>query len=66
MLSCIKLFWNKKNILKNSANYMLVILFTLSIFSIFIFNFYDKNKMKKYLYDIKNNNKIINGDGINS
>ena len=61
MLSCIKLFLNKNNLIKNAANYMLVILLILNIFSIFIFNFYDYNFIKKFLIDIKksNNEKII-------
>ena len=36
MLSCIKLFLNKNNLIKNAANYMLVILLILNIFSIFM------------------------------
>ena len=59
MLSCYKLFLNKNNILKNSANYMLVILFILSIYSIFIFYCYDYKIIKKYFNDKKYNNKIV-------
>ena len=38
---------------------MIVILFTLSIFSIFIFNFYNKKMIIKYLNDYKFNNNVI-------
>ena len=60
MLSCIKLFLNKNNLIKNAANYMLAILLILNIFSIFIFIFYDYNFIKNFLIDIKkkNNNKM--------
>ena len=49
MLKCIKLLFNKNNIFKNSANYMLIILFVLSIVSIIAFKFYDYKKIKKQM-----------------
>ena len=49
MLKCNKLFFNINNIFKNSANYMLIILFILSIASIIVFIFYDYKKIKKQM-----------------
>ena len=49
MLSCLKLFLKQKDLFKNSANYMLVILFILSFLSILIFTFHDKKMIKRYL-----------------
>ena len=55
MLSCIKLFLKEYNkIFKNLANYLLIILLTLSIISIFSFSFYDYKKIK----EIINNNEM--------
>ena len=64
MLSCIRLLFNKSNIFKNVANYMLIILFSLSISSIIAFIFYDKNKILELIEGKKdkihnNNNKVI-------
>ena len=49
MLKCIKLFFNKNNIFKNMSNYMMIILFILSIISIFIFAFYVYKKINEFL-----------------
>jgi len=60
MLKCIKLFFNKNNIFKNLSNYIFVILFILSIISVFIFAFYDYKKMYRYIYSYSNEEKIDN------
>ena len=62
MLSCIKLLFSKENILKNSSNYMQIILFIFSIISILIFSCYDRIKIKEFIKDINNGiiPKIIN------
>ena len=48
MLSCIKLLFNKNNIFKNSANYLIIVLIALSSISIFVFLFYDYKRIKKF------------------
>ena len=58
MLLCIKLFFNKNNIFKNLSNYMLLILFILSITSIFILVYYDYKRINKFIDS--NNDKISN------
>ena len=58
MLKCIKLFFNKNNILKNLSNYMLLFLFILSIISIFIVVLYDYKRINKFIDS--NSDKIIN------
>ena len=60
MLSCIKLFFNKNNILKNISNYMFVILFILSIISVCIFSFYDYKKINEFI--CSNEEKIVNNE----
>ena len=60
MMKCLKLFLNKNNILKNSANFILVLLFPLSIMSVIIFVCYDYKIIKKYLYKNTINIKKIN------
>ena len=60
MLSCLNLLFNKNNIFKNSANYMLVILFILNIISIFNFIFHDYKRIKKYLKNKSKNKKNKN------
>ena len=71
MLKCIKLFFNKNNIFKNLSNYIFVLLFILSIISVFIFSCYDYKKINRYIYsndekiDIKvfsENNMATNND----
>ena len=64
MLSCIKFFFLKNNIFKNSANYMLIILFILNIISILAFIFYDKDKISIFirLKKKKINTKVLNNN----
>ena len=52
MLTCSHLLFDKKNIFKNSANYMLLILFILSIISIFVFIYYNYKRIKKFINNI--------------
>ena len=54
MLECINLFFDKSNFFKNTSNYMTIILFIISIISIFIFIFYDNDNKNNF---IKENNK---------
>ena len=69
MISCINLLFDKNNIFKNSANYMLIILLVLSIISVFVFCFHNYKKIKNYItqfliqkknnVNIRENNNII-------
>ena len=62
-LNCIKLLFNKKNIFKNSANYIMIILLVLCIISLFIFLNYDYIKIICYINTLsekKEENNIIN------
>ena len=65
MLTCFKLLFDKHNIFRNSANYMIIILFPLSIISIIIFSFYDFKRLKKALKNIFKLKKYINKLKIN-
>jgi len=58
MLSCINLFFNKNNIFKNLSNYIMIILFILSIFSVLIFLFFDYKKINEFIDS--NEDKISN------
>jgi len=49
MLKCMNLLFNANNFYKNSANYMMIILFILSIISIFVFIFYSSITIKNYI-----------------
>ena len=58
MLECIYLFLDTKNIIKNSANYMMILLMILSVVSVFSFICYNNVKIKKNINKfclIKNN-----------
>ena len=46
MLECVYLFFNKKNLIKNSSNYMMILLMTLSSVSLFSFISYNSLKIK--------------------
>ena len=65
MMKCAYLFLNKKNIFKNSANYILIIILFLSIITIIRFSSYSygviKNEINKIYKSkkIKENNQII-------
>ncbi len=59
MLKCIKLFFDKNNVLKNSSNYMLLILLILSITAIFLFCFYNNKKIKDFIDTNYKNDRII-------
>ena len=52
MLNCIDLLFDKNNIFKNSANFLLISLSLLSIASLFVFIFYDRIKIKNYINSI--------------
>ena len=67
MLSCIRLFFEKKNIFKNLANYMLIILFTLNLISIIAFFLNDISKIKEFINykEKKNNFKLKNNKNNN-
>ena len=56
MLSCIKQFFNTKNMFKNLSNYMFIILFILNISSILIFLFYDYKKIQEFIINIEKKN----------
>ena len=62
MFQCIYLMFDKNNILKNTANYLMIILLIISIIAILIFSFRDysitKNKLYDFIKDIRTNNKI--------
>ena len=63
ILKCIHLLFDLNNIFKNTANYMMFILFLLSKIALFIFMCYNNMKIKDYINqfskkDIKNNNNI--------
>ena len=63
MLTCIHLLLDKKNIFKNSANYILILLLILSIVSVFIFCFHNNRKIQDFSINFfiqKNSNNIIN------
>ena len=67
MLKCWNLLIDKKNIFKNSANYMVAILLILNFISIITFTCCNVNYIKKMLsqfknknFFIKNNNKLNN------
>jgi len=54
VLSCLYLLYNFSNILTNSANFMVIILFILSLISIFIFICYNSKKIKNYIWIFQN------------
>jgi len=70
MLTCLNQFFYIDNILKNSANYMLIILFPLSLISLFVFLFYNSSKIQNYFEEIKkkiaSTNSVINKNNINN
>ena len=64
MLECIFLLFNKQSMFKNSSNYMMIILMTLSGVSLFAFvyknNLQIKNNINQFCQIINNNqNKLI-------
>ena len=57
MLKCTYLLFNKDNIFKNSANYIIALLLFISILTIFIFAFYNVVKIKEFIRNkIKSSN----------
>ena len=66
MLECIDLFFNIKNIIKNSSNYLMILLMVLSGISLFTFIFNNYLKIKNYINQLCENSnsekkqKIIN------
>ena len=59
MMKCIHLLFDKNNIFKNSANYMLVVLFFFDILTSIIFCCYNNQKIKKDINKIYEETKII-------
>ena len=60
MLSCINLLFDIKNIFKNSSNYIIATLLSLSVIAIFVFVFHDNLKIKIYINQLmkqKSNSK---------
>ena len=49
MLKCIYLIFDLKNIFKNTANYMMLFLFSLSKIALFIFMCHNNTKIKEYI-----------------
>ena len=66
MLKCTNLLFNKKNIFKNSANYMIFILFTIGILAIFIYICYNNNKIKEYILQLSKKLKMDKVKNINT
>ena len=61
VLKCTNLLFNKNNIFKNIANYIMTILFIIGISALFIFCFYNNTKIKNFFNRIwKENNIKIN------
>ena len=63
MLKCLNLFLDKKNIFKNYANYLFMLLFILSFITLVVFPCYSYQKIKNTANEINNsintNNEII-------
>ena len=63
MLKCLNLFLDKKNIFKNYANYLFILLFILSFITLVVFPCYSYQKIKNTANEINNsintNNEII-------
>ena len=55
MIKCWKLLYNKNNLFKNSANYISIVLFILSIISIYVFILFNVKNIKIYLMQFSNN-----------
>ena len=55
LLECVFLFLNKKNIFKNSSNYMMILLSTLSVISLFSFICYNSIKIKNNINQFSKN-----------
>ena len=65
MLKCIYLIFNLKNIFKNTANYMMLFLYTFSKIALFVFMCYNNNKIKEYIKQFSlNKKKGINNNNI--
>ena len=71
MLKCRYLLFDKNNFLKNSANFMIVILFLISIIALFSYICYNNSKVKIYIMKLSfikvgnkkyNNKKTINNN----
>ena len=62
VLTCIKKFFNKNNIFKNTSNYIFIILLILSIISILVFVFYNYSKIQKQINAYFMEKKLIDKD----
>ena len=62
ILYCIYLLFNKSNIFKNSANYIFIIIFIISVVSIFIFIFHDREKIRLYTINQSSKSNIQNNN----
>ena len=71
MLKCLNLFFDKKNIFKNYANYLFILLSILSFISVFVFSCSDYQKIKDIANEMNNTEKsnsniISNTNNINN
>ena len=64
VLKCIKLMFKKENFFKNSAHYLIVILFSLGTISAFMYFFREKEKINGYLNKFANENKLNKGNDL--
>jgi hypothetical protein len=62
ILHCIYLLFNKSNIIENSANYIFIIIFIISVVSIFIFIFHDREKIRLYTINQSSKSNIQNNN----
>ena len=60
MLKCINLLFDKNNIFKNTANYMIILLFILSLIALFGFICYNNIYIKKIIIKLSKINKQDN------
>ena len=66
MLKCIHLIFNMKNIFNNTANYMMLFLYTLSKIALFVFMCYNNIKIKEYINKFSYKNQKENDNKINN
>ena len=64
MLNCLHLLFNKNNILNNSSNYLFLLLFILNTLTVFIFLFYNRIKIKKFIDQFSKVNHNDDDDNI--
>ena len=59
MFKCYYLLFDKNNIFKNSANYMIIILLTLNIFALLGFLFHDNSNIRNIMKKLSNKKEKI-------